>query len=123
MCIFVRSLGAVCLQKRQVMVTSFGCCSDGRGAPKIPNLTFEHHKAILQLEHNTASPKSSSITTTRKPHHSTQKSLLHYQLPPMLPPLSLLPPPLPTPPPLPLPTLSVPPTPTLPPTPQLPPTV
>ena len=33
-CIFVRSLGAGSIQKRQVMVTSFGCCSDGRGAPQ-----------------------------------------------------------------------------------------
>ena len=36
-CIFVSSLGAGCLQKRQVMVTSFGCFSDGKRAPKSRN--------------------------------------------------------------------------------------
>ena len=36
-CIFVLSLSGGCLQKRQVMVNSFGCCSDGRGAPQSPN--------------------------------------------------------------------------------------
>ena len=56
--------------------------------PKKSPLSFQYHKTILQLDHNT-SPKSSSTTTTTKPHYSTQKPLPHNQLPPILPALSL----------------------------------
>ena len=56
--------------------------------PKKSPLSFQHHKTIRQLDHNT-SPKSSSTTTTTKPHYSTQKPLPHNQLPPILPALSL----------------------------------
>ena len=43
------SLNLECLQKRQVMVTSFGCCADAKGAPQSPN-RWGSCKVLVKME-------------------------------------------------------------------------
>ena len=86
-------------------------------------LPFQHHKAILQPDHNT-NPKSSdtTATNTKPPPLNPETTQKTQSTSTNTPPLLLLPPPLPIPPPLPLTTLSAPLTPAPPPAPLLPPT-